>query len=111
MANVYYDPEEFGLVGVDNIDYSSGSYEFDTRVVWFHEATGVFYTARDSGCSCPSPFEGYIGLDDLDVLTDTSDLRAEIREAQEGRYSSLSHQEAQDFLTKVQDALDEVRGA
>jgi len=56
--NIFYNPEAFGLEVVAQIEYSSGSYEFDTRVIW-RDKQGKLYTARDSGCSCPTPFEDY----------------------------------------------------
>ena len=65
-ANVYYNPEAFGLKVVAEIDYSSQYYEYDTRVVWQHIESGKFYTARDSGCSCPTPFEGCSSIEDLE---------------------------------------------
>jgi hypothetical protein len=64
--NVYYNPHTWQLEPVAQIDYSNGSYCFDYRIVWKHVDTGLLYTARDSGCSCPSPFEGYKKLADLD---------------------------------------------
>ena len=57
MSDVYYSPEKHGLKPVFETDYSSESYEFDLRVIWLHEESGRYYTARDSGCSCPCPFE------------------------------------------------------
>lgn len=57
--NAYSACEKLGLEQVLMIDYSSGCYEFDCRVIWRHKETGVYYTAKDSGCSCPSPFEDY----------------------------------------------------
>lgn len=65
MSNVYYEPNDFGLELVCELEYSSGHYEFDTRCVWRHTETGRLYTARDSGCSCPSPFEDCRTIDDL----------------------------------------------
>jgi hypothetical protein len=63
--NPYYNPEKFGLEIVAQVDYCSGSYEFDQRIIWKHKETGKLYTARDSGCSCPTPFEDYKKLEDL----------------------------------------------
>lgn len=74
--NVYAHPKHYGLTQIALIDYSSGSYEFDYRVVWKHK-DGTFYTARDSGCSCPSPFETFYSLQALDKLS-MDDLCAEI---------------------------------
>jgi len=66
--NVYYAPESWGLELVGEIEYSSGSYEFDTRVIW-KDKNNQFFTARDSGCSCPTPFEDYNSFDDLERPT------------------------------------------
>lgn len=65
--NVYYNPEAFGLTPIGEVEFSSGSYEFDTLVLWRSEQGTVYY-AHDSGCSCPTPFDGYTALTDLDVL-------------------------------------------
>ena len=46
--NVYYNPEKHGLTPVAEYEYSSGMYEFDTRVIWRHQASGALYMARDS---------------------------------------------------------------
>jgi len=50
MYNIYYNPEKFGLKVVAEIDYSSGCYQFDLRIVW-EDNNGNLLTARDSGCS------------------------------------------------------------
>lgn len=101
--DVYYQPEKFGLTLIDKLDYSSGNYVFDFRVVWKHKS-GKFYTARDSGCSCPSPFENYTDLKDLDELS-ISALEKEIREELSKSHECVSRQEASDFLNKVKDPL------
>lgn len=64
MSNIYYDPEKFGLRTIGEVEFSSGSYEFDTTVVWQDVETGALYVGDDSGCSCPCPFEG-MGRDNL----------------------------------------------
>lgn len=65
--NIFYDPAKFGLETVGTVDYSSGSYEFEYLAVW-KDASGQLYYAEDSGCSCPSPFEG-MGVTDLTKAT------------------------------------------
>lgn len=57
MSGVYYNPEEYDLEIIRDVDKSSGSYEFDQFVVWRNIKTNEFYFATDSGCSCPTPFE------------------------------------------------------
>jgi hypothetical protein len=47
---LYSSPEEFGLTVVAEVDYSDGDYCFDYRIVW-RDASGKFWTSRDSGCS------------------------------------------------------------
>lgn len=58
MANLYYDPEYFGLTIVGMAEDPEGSYEFSMFVVW-KDAKGTLYWADDSGCSCPAPFEDF----------------------------------------------------
>lgn len=57
-VNPYIDPEKAGLLLVDSFDDPQASYDFDMVCVWKDEH-GSFYYDRDSGCSCPSPFEAY----------------------------------------------------
>lgn len=81
-GNVYYNPEQFGLTKVAELEYSDGCYQFDTRVVW-KSKDGRLWTARDSGCSCPSPFESTQELDRCFL----SDLKAEYKERLQESYS------------------------
>jgi hypothetical protein len=68
MDDPYYNPEKHGLEIVGECDWSSGSYEFDLAVIW-RDKDGQLYYAEDSGCSCPSPFEGIRSIDDLEKVT------------------------------------------
>ena len=84
-TNPYYNPEKLGLTQVAEIEYSSGSYEFDTRVVWRTEG-GTLVTARDSGCSCPTPFDAFDSVEELEAF-DAKVILAEIDErAKDGYY-------------------------
>ena len=103
MYNVYYNPEKFGLVIIATIDYSSGSYEFDTRVVW-KDKQGNFFTARDSGCSCPTPFEDY-SLENIDRLN-LDELQQEVSNETSGEYNEVSPEEAQSFMRNVREAVN-----
>lgn len=67
-ADVYYQPEKFGLTLLDEIDDPQACYSFDILAVWQHEDGRLFW-ASDSGCSCPSPFEDFTSLDDLTPIT------------------------------------------
>lgn len=96
--NVYYYPEKSGLTIFAEIEYSSGSYEFDTRVVWLHK-DGRYFTARDSGCSCPTPFEDY-SLENLDRL-DVAEIEREVQAEMQHSYKSIDANAAGAFLDKL----------
>jgi hypothetical protein len=80
--NLYYDPQKFGLETVGEIDWSSGSYEFDYTVVWRRTAGGSLLYGEDSGCSCPSPFESE-GVEDLTLIGSLTDFQAHLAQRNE----------------------------
>lgn len=92
-SNVYYNPEKHDLEVVFEIEYSDLCYQYDTRVVWRHKQTGVLYTARDSGCSCPTPFEDYAGVADLERF-DPSSILNEIDYEAGKNYGDFSQSDA-----------------
>lgn len=67
MSNLYYNPTDYGLTILAQVDLGYG-YDYDLYVVFQDTRTGQLYTAHDSGCSCPSPFDGF-GLPDLTPVT------------------------------------------
>lgn len=66
-SNVYYNPEHWGLTKIDELENSTGCYEFDTHILLQHE-NGTLYYCQDAGCSCPTPFEGY-NLTNMTIVT------------------------------------------
>lgn len=66
--NPYYDPQHFNLELVGMVDWDSDLYGFDMTIVWV-DSDGQYYTASDSGCSCPSPFENLSSIEDLEKVT------------------------------------------
>ena len=64
MTNYYYNPAEAGLEMLSFED-DSLSYEFDILAFWATQ-DGVVYSASDSGCSCPVPFEDYTSFEKLE---------------------------------------------
>jgi hypothetical protein len=95
MSNLYYSPEKFGLEQVVEVDYSSGSYEFDLLVVWRRTYDGALVMAEDSGCSCPSPFED-LGVGDLTVVKPHQAAeRIQQRLAERSEYSRYEETDAQ----------------
>lgn len=61
----YTSPEMFGLEIVHSLD-NSDAYSFVLTVVWRHLESGVLLWGMDSGCSCPTPFEGHSSLQELE---------------------------------------------
>lgn len=80
--NVYYYPEKSGMEIVTQLELSEPCYSFDTQVVWRVKGKKKLYTAHDSGCSCPTPFEDYHKLSDLTPITNAviEELKREIRQ-------------------------------
>lgn len=69
-ADPYYDAEKFGLEKIVDFELSEPCYSFDTYVVWYREDDGFYYWARDSGCSCPAPFEDFaVNMEDDGTLS------------------------------------------
>ena len=64
--NPYYNPEKFGLEMI-SFDEDGLSWEFNTLCFWA-TPDGKIYSAQDSGCSCPTPFENYDKEELKDVL-------------------------------------------
>lgn len=91
--NIYDKPEDFGLTLIDDIDFSSGAYEFDITAVWRRDADGALVYADDSGCSCPSPFEGE-GVNDLIVAT-PAELQAHLEQRARGAHTDYSDERDQ----------------
>lgn len=65
----YHQPEAFDLTIVGVLGDPSACWSFNDLAVWQH-TDGRLFWARDSGCSCPSPFEDYTSLDQLTAITD-----------------------------------------
>lgn len=53
--NPYYHPEKLGLEMIV-FDGDGLSYEYNTLCFW-RASNGAVFTASDSGCSCPTPFD------------------------------------------------------
>lgn len=94
--NIYYHPEAFGLVTVAEIEYSDRCYQFDTRVVWQDTTTRELWTMRDSGCSCPTPFELY-NRGNIDRFSYDS-IYSEVMGEVNSRCSEVTMSDAQSFL-------------
>ena len=79
MTNLYYNEV---LTSLGDIELRGEAWEFDILAIWVDENTGVFYGAVTSGCSCPTPFEEFTYVKDLDNLgTNPHDVRKYIMDA------------------------------
>jgi len=84
--DVYYQAEQFGLTQIGEIEWAEPDYSFDIGVVW-RDAAGQLYYGRDSGCSCPSPFEDYTSLDQLEKFT-FAELETKLKQSVEAEVTS-----------------------
>lgn len=66
--NPYSEPAKCGLEIVEEADDPDAFYDFWMVVLWRKLDDGILYWAEDSGCSCPSPFDGVRSLSDLTPL-------------------------------------------
>lgn len=110
MANIYYDPEKYGLTLVAEADFA-GAYEFSTHLV-FRKQDGSLGYVFDSGCSCPTPFED-TDVDDLKPVSDLNELAAWVRAEEEYEFDADEDNEYRrgpaeqllgEFLDKVREA-------
>lgn len=100
-SNIFYYPEKHGLTTVACISYDNTSYQFDYRVVWREDMTGILYTARDSGCSCPTPFEGCDSVADMNRFY-LSDIENEVYKEQQS--SNYYGDNPTEFLATIRQA-------
>ena len=71
--NPHYHPEKLGIKEMLTIDQDDMSYEFNTLCFFVHE-DGRIFSASDCGCSCPTPFEDFVGatIDECNLTLVTS---------------------------------------
>ena len=101
--NPYYNPEECGLELIDCLDLAEANYSFEYLCVWKEKITGDLYCAHDSGCSCPTPFEDYNKLSQLEIIRveTIKRVRDELR-----KNSYVGMERAQEFMYKIKKALN-----
>lgn len=105
--DIYYNPEEFGVETIGELELAEGSYSFDTLLVQRDLLTGKFYVNFDSGCSCPSPFEDFTTKESLGLALTAHDAVTKIRqmcdEAGEDTWSNYKPNPSQ-LIAKVMNA-------
>jgi hypothetical protein len=103
MSNPYYDPQDLGLETIGEIDWSDGCYNFDLTVVWRRTADGVFLTADDAGCSCPSPFED-TALVELTEIGPLADFQANLNARSGENYCGTRETEIAELVERMHKA-------
>lgn len=99
-----YQPENYGFRQIGEVDFSSGSYEFDLTTVWQHVESGEFFMADDSGCSCPSPYEDVRSVDDLTPIPRLQVLVDHLNERNKDNYSGDRSGEIADLVSAYRNA-------
>lgn len=100
-TNIYYNPKKHGLTPFDEVE-TAGGYEFDTTVIW-QDNDGKLYWAHDSGCSCPTPFEDFNSIKDLNTLNE--DNFYNFKEHLKNQYN-ISIKQFNDCIKLVKDHLE-----
>ncbi len=99
---MYYNPENYGLEIFVSLDEPNMSYEYNMFVVWIDRKERKLYYATDSGCSCPSPFEGISSVQELNELKNLKAFEDELHGWGDG---FLDAQEINSVIDKVRVAL------
>jgi len=102
MADIYHSPEAHGLQILAFVQ-AEPDYNFDMTVAWLDE-NGRVFVGQDSGCSCPSPFEDYHSVADLDLVTAQNFdivVATPLRNKVNKEYSSYKRDEVDAFIRTV----------
>lgn len=100
--NIYYDSDKLGLKVVAEIDFG-GSFDFDIHIV-FENEKGEYYYLSDSGCSCPTPFDGQTLKDGQKI--DKEGLNNFIESFRRDHRNDGSKEEIERFLLKIKHAIN-----
>ncbi len=103
----YYD-QFVGFTKLDEIEWDNESYAFNITGVWVKDDDGTVWTADDSGCSCPTPWEN---LDTLERLFSVEPLverykRQTSTDESGYRYGSVNLSDWESFKAKVEGAFE-----
>jgi hypothetical protein len=99
-GTVYTNPARVSLEVVGSVGWTDEDYSFNLTVVW-RDQQGKLYMADDAGCSCPSPFEDFHSIDDLQQVTPMV-LAAHLQERLASPYvPSSAAGEVAELLTKA----------
>ena len=107
-TNVYYNPQIHSLEIIGEIVWSEPCYDFDLTMVW-KSKRGEYWVASDSGCSCPSPFEDYNKIEDLDGPYDKKSLKAVLSGMVDKKDSSYGYYGEANLRKQVSEILDKIK--
>jgi hypothetical protein len=97
-VTIYIDPSDVDGELVAMLEVRDEAYSFDLVGVWRRVSDGALFGAADSGCSCPTPFEDYERLEDMEPIRSVADAERLI-------WCPDPSGDKQDFLAAVRRAL------
>lgn len=100
-CNVYSSPENHGVRLLEVASKSGLSYRYNMAILVEELTTKNQYFARDSGCSCPAPFEKFKNVQDMTPLRGheaeyrdmVRDVKAPYYNYDSGRYQYEPHED------------------
>jgi hypothetical protein len=96
-----------GFTKLDEIEWDNESYAFNITGIWVRDSDGTLWTADDSGCSCPTPWENLGSLERLfsiEALVERYKRQTATDETGY-RYGSVNLTEWEAFKTTVEQAF------
>lgn len=101
---MYYGDLPDGVTFIGDIEWDDEAYQFNMTGIW-KTKRGEYWIGDDSGCSCPSPFEDFHSVDDLDGPHN----KASLRSALEYRLSEGHCRSEAELRKEVSDLLDSLK--
>lgn len=99
--DIYSTPKKLGLETVGSLDLAEPFYSFDIVLVSRNPETGKFYVNSDSGCSCPSPFEGIRSVADAGAPLDAHAAVKEVRRLYNERYDTSFTDDIESLVSRI----------
>lgn len=76
------------LKPVLEVDLAPPDYSFDYLGIFYEE--GKWWTGKDSGCSCPTPWQGFGSVTDLSGPYTAVEIRQQLRSLEPAAWSSYT---------------------
>lgn len=105
-TDIYYGNEEAkGYTVLAQWEDHTRSYEFDIAM-FFKSPDGRFFAGRDSGCSCPSPFETFSGCESFMRVFNVADVREAVGDSSKNE-DEYDQNPDEKFFSEVEKAFKE----